>query len=439
MDPQTVSPETTEERVVWWALLATYPLFLMGALYVLAPVMAWLLFMLVVKRFAMPLPDQSRLTVPLPVWIWMVGMLTMEIALLAGHLDFLLGTPQTVKSSIGWAKGWALLALFPLIGCLHIRPVVLYRAACIVCLHTLLLLPVFIMAWLVGWPKTLYVSPLQVIGGPGPEFFAVSLYEIDPGSGLPRWRMFTPWAPALGFIGNLYFLFACREQHRGWRTAGMAGSLAMILLSQSRLAIVALLFIGLVNYFLPRIARPGTLFLGAVASSIAGLVGVWLVQQVDTVVTAFVEARADSSRVRGALARIALQRWQSEAPVWGHGVVERGPHLVEYMPIGSHHSWLGLLFVKGIVGLLALAIPMFCSALDLLLRVGHCELARSGFAIVLLLFLYTFGENLEILAYLFWPGLIVLGAAHNAPIQARLNVQSSQFTLKNQGNVSCQT
>jgi hypothetical protein len=38
-------------------------------------------------------------------------------------------------------------------------------------------------------------------------------------------------------------------------------------------------------------------------------------------------------------------------------------------------------------------------------------LAKVGMAILMLLMLYTFGENLEILAYLFWPGLIILGKA----------------------------
>ena len=44
--------------------------------------------------------------------------------------------------------------------------------------------------------------------------------------------------------------------------------------------------------------------------------------------------------------------------IWGHGTVERGPHIVEYMPIGSHHTWNGLLFVKGMVGYAGLAVPM---------------------------------------------------------------------------------
>ena len=127
---------------------------------------------------------------------------------------------------------------------------------------------------------------------------------------------------------------------------------------------------------------------------------------------AFRAARADSTRVREALARMAIDRWSSDAPVWGHGIVERGPHLVEFMPIGSHHSWFGLLFVKGIVGALALAIPLIYSLVELVWWSGRLVAARTGLAMVLLLLLYTFGENLEILAYLIWPALIVIGIAH---------------------------
>ncbi len=405
-------------------MVATYPLYAVGALYIVAPVIAWVLFLYFVTQYLFPRADRPLVTVPLPVWLWIGGMLMMLVALVIGHFDFRLGIAQTIKSSIGWAKGWALLALFPLIGCLNIRPELLYRAACIVCLHTLLLLPVFIGAWMVGAPQTLYVSPLKFIGGPGPEFFAFSLYEIDPGSGLPRWRLFTPWAPALGFIGNIYFIFANRERHRGWRAAGIAGSVAMVLLSQSRLAIVVLLVVSVATFFLARAVRPGTLFLGAIAATLAGIVGTSVLRLAEDFWGAFRAARAGSTRVREALARIALDRWQSEAPIWGHGVVERGPHLVEYMPIGSHHSWLGLLFVKGIVGLFALAVPMFLGFIDLMLRAGSCTLARTGIAMLLILFLYTFGENLEILAYLFWPALVIVGAAHNAPLQQRQAAQA---------------
>jgi len=134
----------------------------------------------------------------------------------------------------------------------------------------------------------------------------------------------------------------------------------------------------------------------------------------------FRAARAESSRVREILGRIAVDRWQGEAPLWGHGIVEKGPHLVEYMPIGSHHTWFGLLFVKGAVGFLALAIPLAWSFIDLLLKAQTSKEAQVGLAVVMLMFLYTFGENLEILAYLFWPGLVMLGIAHKQPYRSPL-------------------
>ena len=120
-------------------------------------------------------------------------------------------------------------------------------------------------------------------------------------------------------------------------------------------------------------------------------------------------ARADSSRVRAALGRIAVQRWESEAYWWGHGNVERGPHLVEYMPIGSHHTWYGLLFVKGLVGAIALAVPMAWTAWMLLIGGRSSKAGVSAFGILMILGLYSLSENLEMLAYLYWPALMVLG------------------------------
>lgn len=417
MDSQTLHPENFPERVLWFALIGTYGFYALGALYLVAPIVGWVLMAYLVWCIARPVPARPRIHIPMPVWIWVLGMLVMLLALLVGHLDNRLGTVSTIKSSIGWAKGWALLAIFPLIGCLPVRPEILYRAACWVGLHTLLLLPVFVAAWLIGAPQTLYVSPLQAVGGPGPEFFALSLYEIDPGSGLPRWRLFTPWAPAVGFVGNIYFVFALQEKQTAWRRIGMLGAVLMVIMSGSRLGLVALIFVSATSWGLARMLRPGMLMLGGASLSWLGLVGIVIQQAIEDFWEAFRAARADSTRVRDALQRIALHRWENEAPIWGHGVVERGPHLVEYMPIGSHHSWLGLLFVKGLVGFLALAIPMLVSALDLLLRAAQCQLERTAFAVLIILFLYTFGENLEILAYLIWPGLVLIGQAHCAPLR----------------------
>ncbi len=419
MDTQTISPQNFEERVVWTSITWTYGFYVMGGLYVLAPVVGWVLTLYLIKRLwcqNSQTAEEERIQIPMAVWVWIISMLVMLIALLIGHMDWELGLGKTIKSSIGWAKGWALMAIFPLIGCLKIRPAIIYRATGIVCLQTLILLPLLYLAFLLRLPQDLYVSPIQIIGGPGPEFFRVSLYNIDPDH-VTRWFLFAPWATALGFVANIYLLFALQEKDRKWFWIGLLGSIAMVLVCKSRLALVVMIMVPLGAWGLSQMLRPGMLMLSGGGGLTAGFCAPWLLQLLEDLQQGFRSARADSSRVREALGRIALDRWQGEAPIWGHGIVERGPHLVEYMPIGSHHSWYGLLFVKGAVGFIALAVPLAWSFIDLLVKAQTSKTAQTGLGMILLLFLYTFGENLEILAYLFWPGLILVGIAHNEPFE----------------------
>ncbi len=418
MEKKTIHPENFEERIVWYAITWTYVFYLLGALYIVAPVVGWLMIIDLARRLWMQTANDKKrkIIIPWGVWIWVASMFAMLIALLLGHLDWELGMPKTIKSSIGWAKGWALMAVFPLVGCLNIRPQIIYRATSIVCLQTLCIFPFLLLAYLLRLPQELYISPLQIVGGPGPEFFKVSLYSITP-EGSVRWFLFAPWAPALGFIATLYMLFSL-QQKKGWFSAGFLGSLLMIVICVSRLAFVAALVVPIALYFMSNVFKLATLVQAAIGSICTGIFGQTLLIYLDTFLSQLRAARAGSSRVREALGRIAVDRWQSEAPVWGHGIVERGPHLVEYMPIGSHHSWYGLLFVKGLVGFAALAVALLFSFIDLFIKSQTSETAKVGLGVVMILFLYTFGENLEILSYLFWPGLIILGIAHKEPYRS---------------------
>ncbi|NJP20876.1 MAG: O-antigen ligase domain-containing protein [Hydrococcus sp. CRU_1_1] len=408
-----IRPENFPERLIWLGMVWTYGFYLIGGLYIVGSVLAWILgFYLLLKLWleTEESPKHQKIAIPFLAWIWIIGMLVMEVALIIGHLDFNLPTSLIIKSSIGWAKGWALLALYPLVGCLPIRPQIIYRGACIIGFHTLLLLPLLIVAPILHLPEIVYVSPLKAVGGPGTTFFDVSLYEVDF-DGQIRQRLFTPWGPALGFVGNVYFALALREKNRKWRWFGIIGSVVMCYICKSRLAQVCIVLTPLVTFIFSRLSRPLVLILLGMTTTISGILSPILLTALDNFWTKFKEARAESTRVRQTLKEIAGYRWQTEAPIWGHGVVEPGPHLVEYMPIGSHHTWYGLLFVKGIVGLLALAIPMVLSFLILLVKAQRYETAQTGLTILFILFLYTFGENLEILAYLFWPGLVIMGIA----------------------------
>ncbi|MEO1729578.1 MAG: O-antigen ligase domain-containing protein [Pseudomonadota bacterium] len=417
MAAPTDHPQTPAERLISATILWTWGLWLIGGLYIAGPVLGWVLAGM--AAWALYLGHKDAQSVPVTVWIWLAGMAAMLVILWVGHSNFQLGMGQTIKSSIGWAKGWALIALFPLAGAvLPIRPEVIYRSICKLGLLTLLILPVFLIAPMIGLPERLWVSPLKVLGGAGPDYFTAQLYTIEPGVGTPRWQFFAPWSPAAGMMGVVYVLLAAREKQMGWKLIGIAGGLALAVFSQSRLALVALAVVAPFVWGAARLDRGYLWLLAAPAILALGIFGPMLLELIDTAMSEFSAARADSSRVRAALGRIAITRWESEAYWFGHGVVENGPHMVEYMPIGSHHSWYGLLFVKGLLGAIALAIPLAVTSGTLMLRALQSSTAQVGLSMVLVLVLYSFGENLEILAYLYWPALVLIGIAQRRALPA---------------------
>lgn len=409
-----IQPENVPEKVVWWAIANTYFIWVFGGLYVVGSVLCWvLLVFLLIKILAQTkdTPPEEKISIPWSIWVWIAGMLAMEVALVAGHMDYNLPTSLIIKSSIGWAKGWAALALYPLAGCLKIRPQIIYRAVCVVGFHTLIITPFLLLTPMLHLPQILYVSPLRAVGGPGNEFFDVPLYEIDGSTGDLRWRLFTPWGPALGFVGNVNFMLALQEKNHRWQWLGLAGSILMCFVCKSRMAQVCIVIIPLLTTILSGLTRPIILIGLGITSYLSGMFSPSIILAFNNFWDGFKAARAGSTRVRMALKRIAVYRWHTEAPIWGHGVVEDGPHIVERMPIGSHHTWAGLLFVKGIVGFIALAIPMALSFVDLLIKSvdKNRPTAKVALSIVMILFLYTFGENLEILVYLYWQGLLIMG------------------------------
>lgn len=407
-------PENHEERVIWTTILWTWGFWFVGALYIVAPVVGWYLAWFALKRYVGLAPGGAPRPhgIPTGVVIWWLAMAAMLIALIAAHMNFGLGGPLMLKSSIGWAKGWALMAVFPWVGAmLRIRPAIIYRATNKLALQTLLLVPVFVASALLHLPHPLYVSPLQVVGGPGPDFFRVELYSIDNTNGNLRWSFFAPWAPAAAFVANISLVFALYDRSPKWKWIGIVACVVICVMSSSRLALIAIPGVLAFGVLFFNLTRP--LVVGATA--VMSIVGILSTTQIMELIASFTEkfngARAASTRVRKLLRDIAIQRWQSEAPIFGHGVIEAGPHLVEHMPIGSHHSWAGLLFVKGAVGFLALALPLVYTIAELLFKAQADRVARCALSVVVILIFYTFGENLEILSYLFWPGLVVIGIA----------------------------
>lgn len=407
-------PETLPERLVRRAITWTWPFYAFGALYVVGPVLAWWLAGLVALSLYLgpAIRPDLRATGPVPplVLCWCLGMIVMLVALWAGHLNWDLGLKQSIKSSIGWAKGWALMALFPLAGAvLPIRRETLVRAQCRLGLWTLCIAPVLLIAPYIGLPERIWTSPLKAVGGPGPEYFSVYFFTFDPASWTPRWQFYAPWSPFAALLGVTMVLFAQEDRDRRWMAAGVAAGVLMILASKSRMGLVGLVACTVGPRLMPLILRGWAWSaLAALAASMA-VIGEALGRNILAGVDAFKSARADSTRVRATLQRIASDRWQSEAYWFGHGRVEPGPHIVEYMPIGSHHTWYGLLFVKGVVGFVALLVPLVWQTAVAMIDAARGPRGRLPLGLCMVIVLLTFGENVEIEAYLLWPALVMLG------------------------------
>lgn len=402
------------ERFIYRTLTMTWPFYAVGALYVVGPVLAWLLGGLAVLILylgpAVRADMRATGSIPPVVWGWIIGMAVMLFTLWVGHADWGLGLKQTIKSSIGWAKGWALLALFPLAGALlPIRRDVLVRAQCVVGLWTLVLAPILLIAPHVGLPERIFTSPLKAIGGPGPEYFSVFLFTWDPSSWSPRWQFYAPWSPFAALLGVVMVLFALEEKSAKWRAVGITAGMLMIFASKSRMGLVGLVACTAGPRMMPLLLRGWAWQVGAALTASLAVVGGSVLAAANDAVAAFKGARADSTRVREALQRIASERWQNDAFWFGHGTIHPGSHAVEYMPIGSHHTWFGLLFVKGLVGLFSLLVPFVWQTL---LAMKDATVSPRGYlpmGIMMTLTLLSFGENIEIEAYLLWPALLILG------------------------------
>jgi hypothetical protein len=420
-----MKPQNLEEKVIWYSLIGTYAFYFLGVQYILMPALAWLLTLYLGNKLwnqTENTPPEEKVLIPFSIWLWIIFMLVMELALIIAHIDFDLGIPKIITSTINWARAWSLMALFPLIGCLNIRPQLIYRAICIICLQSLILIPIFYLAYILHLPNNLYTSPLRLLGGNGVEYYNVVLYGFEEETNQTRLQLFAPWPPALGLIANIYFLLVCQEPNKKWRFIGMIGSVAMIVASFSRLSMLSIVIVPLLTWLLVNFYRPIVPIGTGVVSFFAAIFAPLLINFLETFKEQFSKARASSSRLREVLGRLALKGW-SESPLWGHGIVEpRGSAFTKHMPIGTHHTWFGVLFEKGLIGFIALAVPLLWSFIDLLYKAYKNKTAKVGLSVILVLFFFTFGERIEGLAYLYWPGLVIMGMAFKAEVQAPISL-----------------
>ena len=431
-----VKPENFPEAVVWYYIIGTYGIYLLGAHYFLTAFMGSVLLFYLARQWWYQnslTSEAERIAIAPIVWIWVGAIFVIELALIVGHFNYNLGLGQVIKSSSHWFRTWAIFAIFPLAGHLKIRPQIIYRAVCILCLQSLILIALGSITSLISAPELSYVSPLIVSGGDIEHYQVIPIQNIIG----DRLHLFAPWETALGMAANIYFLFACREQHKIWRWIGIIGSVLMIIMPLSRLALVCLPFVFVAVWFLTNFIRPWVQLTTSVLCFLSGLAAVNLIEAVawfERTINSIRKTSYSSSRTRSLIYDMTLERWRNEAPIWGHALnAEQGPGALAHMPIGSHQTWYGLLYTHGLVGFIPFTVVVVWSFIDLVLKAQQDSEAKLALSVFIVIILSSFTDNIQLFAYMYWTGLLMMGivwskyAARQPVSQLDLRQQVSSY------------
>ncbi len=408
-----MKPKNFEEKLVWYSIVGTYGFYLFGILLPANALLGWVLLFYLCKRIWNQIDDtdvEQRIKIPWIMWVWVISVITMLIAKIVGLDDFGYEKNDFIRGILGWLISWASIASYTLAGCLNIRSKLIYRAVCILCLQSLIVIPFCYLAFFIHLPDLIYSSPLERIFQNGKLYYDVSLYSYTKYNNELRLALFAPWGPALGLVGTLSFFLAIQEPNKKWRWIGIAGAIAMCIVSSSRLAFIALPTILLGVWFLTNFWRPMTQIWIGFLSFLFGIFSTEIIKTAKDSAEAVSGSRSESTKIRKALIEVAFER-AKEAPIWGHGTQIASYKALENMPIGSHTTWGGLMFMHGTVGLVAFLVPVICTWLILFIEAQKSSIGRGGLSVFLGLLFFSSGESLEALAYLCMPAWVLIGIA----------------------------
>lgn len=414
--PDKIQPQNIPEQIVWYLAIATLPLYLIGSLYIVVPLAGTILTVYALWQWRVQTtqtPRLARIYISPTAWVWLATSLIILLALVVAHFNFDLGLKQIVFSTVNnWYRRWAIIPMFVLGGHFVIRPKLMYRGACIIALEAAAIIVIGTILTNLGVPRLSYTSPLVAFGGGGDHYRVYLLQNALQ----ERIFAFAPWHTATGTLGNFFFFLSWEETNRKWRITGLISSLILVLVSQSRAALLCIPFVLVVVWLIRNIFVPQVQLLSSVACFILGLFAFQIGKILDFAREQFTNFRGKdslySSRIRGILYRATIKEWWNEAPIWGHGRVEEvGPRYLANMPLGTHNTWLGILYTFGLVGFTAFAIACSFTFLNLVVRARESEITRVGLCLFISLFVSSFTDSVEYLNYAYWFALVYIGIA----------------------------
>ena len=414
------------ERIIWFQSLFIYPIYLSGTLFLFNLLQVWILagyaIFWQIKLSVGPENNINSIdirhwrSVPPLIWGWLISMFGMGVTILIGLHENDYDSNELIRSTISWMGDWSLLGIYPLLGyLLPIRPSVIYRSACVIAAQSLIAMPICYGAYLMKLPGLIYLSPLERIIQNGKVYYLINWYSREVDSNRIRFLLFTPWGPALGLVGCIFFFYALEEKTPIWKWLGIIGSLAMLVTSVSRgaylflpVTIAIVWAIRNLSFIQLQLSLGTSFFLGGLGSTL-------LLDRFQEAFGGIKSARKSSSQLRAELERVAFDRW-TDSPFFGHGKSIPGPDFLKNMPIGSHHTWIGLLFTQGMIGFCLFFILLVWTLIDFSLKAKSSPIAHITLKVLLLITFASFSDNIEKLSYLYWSAFLLIGISYREVI-----------------------
>ncbi len=398
------------ERVIYWSIVLTPVWWLLGIQTLFYP--AVVIGLLVIS---FDFDKLVRTSLPTSAWAWLAMAIVMLWTAMIGINNVGFEFTTVAANLVTFFKGY-----FLIFACLvipfgdRLRVKVITRA----------------VAWMaVGYLVTVVLQLIMIfLGIEIPPFFPPIAYLIpgnkslivwlnaffNPffGIPLPRSMLYMPDPPIPGICGLLCFFICLGETNPRLRKFALAGSLAALLISHSRLAWVCLPF-GILVYvsFRSFFARQASMWLFSITALLSSLLGITLTALVNIPLEIFHNARPSSSKDREFVIQKTMEAWQ-QSPWIGWGIPQETADWYTYeVTLGSFSTYTGVLYLHGIIGLI-----FFLAALGFTLSnfwqpaVEGNSMAKKAFATLLALYVFIQGLPLSWIAVYIWFFFLWLGA-----------------------------
>ncbi len=421
------------ERVIYWTIVLTPLWWILGIQSLLYPVVA--AFLLVI---GFEFDKIIRGSLPICNWTWLGMILVAFWTNILGLESVGFPTLKTAATLFTLFKGYFLIFACLTLPFWHrIRLKVITRAVAWMTSGYLVTLGIQLCILFALGPQGSFLPPLARLIPGDKMSLMIKFASIQPfyGIPLPRTDLYTADPPILGVCALLCFFICLEERNRSLRLFSLAGCLAALLISQSRLAWVCFPLVWLIIFcFRSGLARQAYLWVISLLTLFAAVLSLSIRDFITLPLATFNSARADSSKDREYVVNATIDAWK-DSPWFGWGFMEKTVSWgngVFKMPLGTFSSYAKVLYIHGIWGfvIFILALVATLSSFWKPAIFGH-TICQRAFACLVALGLLIHATNLTWMVIYFWFFFIWLGAILSELQHQKTNV-SEWEQLSNQ-------